>query len=219
MSTQLSRRKLITTGLAAAAGVAGLAAAERVANRYGLIPPDDGGVWGPGETLTYAAQRMLMAHHSMAREFGRSEISKGHPRQRRSTQGWTLRGDAVERIQGLAFADRRHGGSPGFVLDGRSEAPARARPDHAPGLRRGLVVHRRVAWRSAFGCLESGRRQRESQIRCGLRLRRRVGLARPARCLSSADLPDLRVERQRNLRSVMALRYVCASRGSWATRA
>jgi DMSO/TMAO reductase YedYZ molybdopterin-dependent catalytic subunit len=79
MSTQLSRRKLITTGLAAAAGVAGLAVAERVAKSYGLLPPDDGGIWGPGETLTYATQRVLMAHHSMAREFSRSDISKAIP--------------------------------------------------------------------------------------------------------------------------------------------
>jgi len=79
MSNLLTRRKLITTGLAAAAGVAGLAVADRVANHYGLLPPDDGGVWGPGETLTYAAQRLLMAHHSMAREFNRSEISKAIP--------------------------------------------------------------------------------------------------------------------------------------------
>ena len=79
MSPQLSRRKLITTGLAAAAGVAGVAVAERVARSYGLLPPDDGGIWGPGETLTYATQRMLMAHHSMAREFNRSEISKAIP--------------------------------------------------------------------------------------------------------------------------------------------
>jgi DMSO/TMAO reductase YedYZ molybdopterin-dependent catalytic subunit len=79
MSNALTRRKLITTGLAAAAGVAGLAVAERVANRYGLLPPDDGGIWGAGETLTYAAQRLLMAHHSIAREFSRSEISKAIP--------------------------------------------------------------------------------------------------------------------------------------------
>ena len=79
MSTQLSRRKLITTGLAAAAGVAGLAIADRLASSYGLIPPDSGGIWGPGETLTYATQRLLMAHHSMAREFNRSEISKAIP--------------------------------------------------------------------------------------------------------------------------------------------
>ena len=79
MSNQLSRRKLITTGLGAAAGVASVAVAERMARSYGLLPPDDGGVWGAGETLTYAAQRLLMSHHSMAREFGRSEISKAIP--------------------------------------------------------------------------------------------------------------------------------------------
>ena len=55
----ISRRKLITTGLAATAGVAGLAAAATVAQRYGLVPPDHGGLYGPGETLTYAAQRLL----------------------------------------------------------------------------------------------------------------------------------------------------------------
>jgi DMSO/TMAO reductase YedYZ molybdopterin-dependent catalytic subunit len=71
----LSRRKLITTGLAAAAGVAGLAAADRIARRYGLIPPDGGGIYGPGETLTYAAHRLL-TRHSMAREFPRSMISE-----------------------------------------------------------------------------------------------------------------------------------------------
>lgn len=70
----LSRRKLISTGLAAAAGVAGLAAADRIARHYGLIPPDGGGIYGPGETLTYATQRLL-TRHSMAREFPRSMIS------------------------------------------------------------------------------------------------------------------------------------------------
>jgi DMSO/TMAO reductase YedYZ molybdopterin-dependent catalytic subunit len=70
----ISRRKLITTGLAAAAGVTGLVAADRLANRYGLVPPDCGGVFGPGETLTYAMQRLL-TRHSMAREFSRSQIS------------------------------------------------------------------------------------------------------------------------------------------------
>jgi DMSO/TMAO reductase YedYZ molybdopterin-dependent catalytic subunit len=79
MSNLLTRRKLITTGLAAAAGAAGVVAAERIADRYGLIPPDSGGIWGAGETLTYAAQRVLMSHHSMAREFSRSEISKAIP--------------------------------------------------------------------------------------------------------------------------------------------
>jgi DMSO/TMAO reductase YedYZ molybdopterin-dependent catalytic subunit len=70
----ISRRKMITRGLAAAAGLSGLAVAERVADRYGLVPPDHGGIYGPGETLTYAAQRLL-TRNSLAREFSRSQIS------------------------------------------------------------------------------------------------------------------------------------------------
>jgi len=70
----LSRRRLIS-GLATAAGVSGLAAAAKIAKQYGLIPPDVGGIYGPGETLTYAAQRLL-TRHSLAREFNRSQISK-----------------------------------------------------------------------------------------------------------------------------------------------
>jgi DMSO/TMAO reductase YedYZ molybdopterin-dependent catalytic subunit len=73
--SNLSRRKLITRGLAATAGLSGLTAAALLAERYGLIPPDNGGVFGPGETLTYAAQRILTAH-SLAREFPRGMISK-----------------------------------------------------------------------------------------------------------------------------------------------
>ena len=72
--SNISRRKLITTGLAATAGASGLAVADGLAERYGLIPPDHGGLYGPGETLTYAAQRIL-TRHSLAREFPRSQIS------------------------------------------------------------------------------------------------------------------------------------------------
>ena len=72
---QISRRKLITTGLAATAGVSGLGVAARLARRYGLIPPDHSGIYGAGETLTYACQRLLTAH-SPAHEFPRSMISK-----------------------------------------------------------------------------------------------------------------------------------------------
>jgi DMSO/TMAO reductase YedYZ molybdopterin-dependent catalytic subunit len=79
MSKLLSRRSLITTGLATVAGASGLAVAARLADRYGLIPPDHGGIYGVGETLTYAAQRILLANHSLAREFNRSQISKSVP--------------------------------------------------------------------------------------------------------------------------------------------
>ncbi len=70
----LSRRQWISSGIAAAAGASGLAAAWRIADRYGLIPPDHGGLYGPGTTLTYAAQRLL-TRRSLAREFPRSRIS------------------------------------------------------------------------------------------------------------------------------------------------
>jgi DMSO/TMAO reductase YedYZ molybdopterin-dependent catalytic subunit len=79
MSQMISRRKLITTGLAAAAGASGLAAAAHIANRYGLIPPDHGGIYGAGETLTYATQRLLMFRHPLAREFNSSDVSKVAP--------------------------------------------------------------------------------------------------------------------------------------------
>ena len=55
MSELITRRKLITTGLAILAGASGLAIAARLVSRYALIPPDDGVIFGVGETLTYAA--------------------------------------------------------------------------------------------------------------------------------------------------------------------
>ena len=72
--SKISRRKLITTGITAAAGVAGLGVAAELAQKYGLIPPDHGGIYGLGETLNYASQRLL-TRHSLAREFSRSQIS------------------------------------------------------------------------------------------------------------------------------------------------
>lgn len=76
MSGKVSRRKLVVAGLA---GASGLGVAARLAERYGLVPPDGGGLYGAGETLTYAAQRLLTSHGSMAREFDRSQISKVVP--------------------------------------------------------------------------------------------------------------------------------------------
>jgi DMSO/TMAO reductase YedYZ molybdopterin-dependent catalytic subunit len=71
----ITRRKLITTGTVAVAGAAGLAAAARIAERYGLIPPDHGVLYGTGETLTYACQRVLTANRPV-HDFPRSMISK-----------------------------------------------------------------------------------------------------------------------------------------------
>ena len=72
MST-VSRRALITGGVVAAGAVVGTAfmAAGR---RFGLVPPDAKGFYGPGATLTYAAHRVF-GRHALAREFPRSAIS------------------------------------------------------------------------------------------------------------------------------------------------
>jgi DMSO/TMAO reductase YedYZ molybdopterin-dependent catalytic subunit len=70
----ISRRKLIVSGLAATAGASGLAVAARLGQKYGLVPPDHGGIFGLGETLTYSSQRLL-TRHSLAREFPRNQIS------------------------------------------------------------------------------------------------------------------------------------------------
>ncbi|MDH4065450.1 MAG: molybdopterin-dependent oxidoreductase [Acidobacteriota bacterium] len=72
--SRMSRRTLLKGGVAAAAGVSGLSVAARLAARYGLVPPDGSGLYGPGQTLTYAAQRLLVGD-SPAREFPRHLIS------------------------------------------------------------------------------------------------------------------------------------------------
>jgi hypothetical protein len=103
---KLSRRKLITTGLAATAGIAGLGVAARIAQKYGLIPPDHGGIYGLGETLTYASQRLL-TRHSLAREFSRSQISKPpFPNEMAPPS------DAFKHLQSGGFTDWR------LVIDG-----------------------------------------------------------------------------------------------------
>jgi DMSO/TMAO reductase YedYZ molybdopterin-dependent catalytic subunit len=97
----ISRRKLITTGLASAAGVSGVVAAARIADKYGLIPPDHGGIYGPGETLTYAAHKLLVGD-SPAREFSRSQISA-----KPIANGRPLKGGEFGRLQDGGFADWR----------------------------------------------------------------------------------------------------------------
>ena len=97
----ISRRTMIRRGLAAAAGLSGLAAAERIADRYGLVPPDHGGIYGPGETLTYAAQRLL-TRRSLAREFSRSQISNPPFANEIAPPG-----DQFKRLQADGFKDWR----------------------------------------------------------------------------------------------------------------
>ena len=109
--TDISRRKLITTGLAAAAGVSGLGVAAHLAKKYGLVPPDHGGLYGLGETLTYASQRLL-TRHSFAREFSRSQISE-----RPLPNEIAPLSDAFKRLQAGNFADWR------LTVDGMVDRP------------------------------------------------------------------------------------------------
>jgi DMSO/TMAO reductase YedYZ molybdopterin-dependent catalytic subunit len=108
----LSRRKLITTGLAATAGVTGLGVATHLAHKYGLVPPDGGGIYGPGETLTYAAQRLL-TRHSLAREFSPVEISA-----KPLANELAPFSDEFKRFQADKFTDWR------LAIDGLVDRPA-----------------------------------------------------------------------------------------------
>jgi DMSO/TMAO reductase YedYZ molybdopterin-dependent catalytic subunit len=110
--SDFSRRKLITTGIAAAAGVTGLGVAARLAQKYGLVPPDHGGIYGIGETLTYASQRLL-TNHSLAREFSPSQIS--NPPLANEMAPPT---DAFKRLQSGGFVDWR------LSIDGMVDRPA-----------------------------------------------------------------------------------------------
>ena len=101
--SKLSRRQLVRTAvktaIATAAGASALAVAASLAERYGLIPPDSGGVYGPGETLTYATQRLLTSH-ALAREFSPHQISKSP-----FANGVGPLGDAFHRSQQAGFSD------------------------------------------------------------------------------------------------------------------
>jgi DMSO/TMAO reductase YedYZ molybdopterin-dependent catalytic subunit len=102
MSRIISRRRLVKSGVTVAAGAAGLAGAVRLADRYGLIPPDHGGLYGVGETLTYASQRLIMGRQSLAREFSRSDISSVVP-----VNGRPPEHDAYQRLLADEFRDWR----------------------------------------------------------------------------------------------------------------
>ena len=83
-----------------------------MAQKYGLVPPDHGGIYGLGETLTYASQRLL-TKHSLAREFPRSPISKPPLANEMAPLN-----DEFKRLQAGGFADWR------LSVDGMVARPA-----------------------------------------------------------------------------------------------
>ena len=109
MDKRLSRRRLIAGGVAAAIGAT---VGSRLVHRYGLIPPDHGGFYGVGETLTYATQHFV-TRHSLAHEFNPSEISN-----KVAISGRHPRTDAYERLRGNNFVDWR------LVVDGLVKYPS-----------------------------------------------------------------------------------------------
>jgi DMSO/TMAO reductase YedYZ molybdopterin-dependent catalytic subunit len=106
--TNSSRRKWLT----AAAGASGLAVAARLADQYGLVPPGTGTLYGPGEALTFASQRLL-ADTSLARELPSSQISKpSYP------NGRPPQTDDYKLLESGGFADWR------LAIDGMVARPA-----------------------------------------------------------------------------------------------
>jgi DMSO/TMAO reductase YedYZ molybdopterin-dependent catalytic subunit len=96
----VSRRTLITGGVAIA-GLTGIAATARTLDRYGLLPPDAGGLYGPGHSLTYATQR-LITRHSLAREFPPEKISKSP-----FANGTQFKSESFDTMRAAGFVDWR----------------------------------------------------------------------------------------------------------------
>ena len=112
MNDKLSRRRLLTAGLGAVAGVGGWRLAANVMDRHGLIPANCRGLYGASETLTYAGQRLLTKLPSMAREFDRSQISTVIP-----VNGPAPKTDGYRRLLAGGFADWR------LTIDGLVDRP------------------------------------------------------------------------------------------------
>jgi len=125
-----TRRQIITTGLGLAAGASGLAVTTKLGRHYGLIPPDASGIYGPGEALTYAAQRIL-TRHSLAREFAPSQVSNPPFANVVAPLGDTFKRLEEDRFREWRLAvDGMVAHPKSFSLDELRQAP-NAKPDHA----------------------------------------------------------------------------------------
>ena len=138
--SNLSRRKLITAGLC---GNGGRIRTGRGRESCGPLRaasrPITAASTAPGETLTYASQRLL-TRHSLAREFPRSQISKPPFANGSRSTGRSVRAPAGGRLRGLAARRGWHGRPPRLVLARRTQELSLPQPDHSPGLRRRLVL-------------------------------------------------------------------------------
>lgn len=94
------RRRLILASIGVAA--AGLPGGGATLKRAGLVPPDAAGLLGIGDTLTYATHRALLSSGSLAREFGRRDISAIAP-----VNGPPPTTEPYQRLLAGGFADWR----------------------------------------------------------------------------------------------------------------
>ncbi len=106
-----TRRDLINTVLTVTGVGTGLSLAAKLADRNGLLPPDGGGLYGPGKSLNYAAQRLLVGS-APAREFARAQISNPP-----HANGKAIKDPTYLRHQAQGFADWR------LEIDGMVERP------------------------------------------------------------------------------------------------
>ena len=79
MSRIVTRRQFVKTVAGISVAVPAAVLTARLADHYGLLPPDHGGLFGVGMSLTYASQRLLTSGQHLAREFGREQISGNFP--------------------------------------------------------------------------------------------------------------------------------------------
>ena len=152
--SNFSRRKLITTGLAATAGASGLAVAARLADRYGLIPPDCGGIYGAGNNPDLRFPAAADAPLAGPRIPCQPDL-EGSVRKTQAFQDRSLRSPARRRVRGLAGRSGWHGRPPLIVLACRTQEFSLPQSDHTTGLRGGLVVHRGVDRRALIPRLEA----------------------------------------------------------------
>ena len=203
-----SRRKVITTGLAAAAGVAGLDVAAGLASRFGFVPPDAGNLFRWRE-LSYATRDC--SRRTPAREYSRDQIS----RSRMPTP--SIRSQRSLRRCRQVIADWRswsRNGRAARVFNGRTQGGRRAA--------------RSRWWRAKGDYIADGARPAGACSRC-------VGTRPGATSSTSPSSPTgtrastwttprtrndsrIRHERRRPARS-SAARFACACRVSSATRA
>ena len=156
---RIARRTFLRAGISSIAGVAGIGGAIFAARRGGLVPPDHGGLFGIGETLTYGAQRLLVSGQTLAREFDRSHISTVA-----EINGYPPENDRYLRLLANDFDDWR------LTVDGLVARPRRSRYSSACQ----AAVDHLASARKAGGSSPSGRASlfRTCSISSGLVRRR-----------------------------------------------